>query len=448
MSVKKWTYLSILLFLVVLNATVIPTARSELAIEITKGTSALTSIAVVPFGAEQNLIREDVAQIVRENLARSGVFASFPVKDMLSYPSTTQEVHFRDWQILNVPFVLIGRLKRIPDSLQVAAEYQLFDVVSQKRLLAHRVAVSQRDVRDLALHIADEVYKQLTGFSGMFLSQLAYVVVKQQPDGQALHILRVSDVDGSRERTLLSSRKPILSPDWSPDGQKLAYVTYLDDRSVVKVYELQTGRDYVLSRYAGLNSAPDWSPDGKHIALALSKDGNVEIYTLRVSDKSIQRVTRHYGIDTEPQWMPDGEHVFFTSSRGGKPQIYKKHVNGKKAQRMTYHSNYAAGAQFVPNQDAIVYVHADKGDALFNIAFLDWEHGYLTELSPQSLAEGIAVSPNGRMILYATTVEGKRVLAMTSIDGYVHYVLPIKEAGGIQEPDWSQLRPLNFRWLK
>lgn len=406
----------------------------ELTIEITKGLDNPTNIAVVPFAWKgEGLPAENVANIIGADLHRSGQFAPMPLKSMLSTPSSQNDVHFRDWRASNVEYLLIGQLE--PVGAQIKAIYQLFDVFTQKSLLTVEKTVNSNVLRGLAHRISDEVYEKLTGIPGAFSTRLLYVSSQRQGQ-QFTYRLIIADIDGANEQVVLEQDEPILTPSWSPDAMKIAYVSFETSRPAIYIHDLRTGQRTQLTNFKGLNSSPAWSPDGNSMAMVLSKDGNPDVYVMNLATRQLKRLTKHYSIDTEPSWLPNGQSIIFTSDRGGKPQIYKVNVNSGKVERVTYEGRYNARARALPSGDGMVLVH--QREKQYNIAIMDWKRNSIEVLTSTSLDESPSIAPNGTMLLYATKWQGKQILSAVSLDGGVKYNLPSR-FGDVREPAWSPL---------
>ena len=428
MMFKKW--LSVLFACLIF----VSSARAQLVIEITSGADQLLPIAVVPFGYEGvDALPEDVAQIIEADLARSGLFQPIPRSNMLSMPSKESDVFYRDWRLLKSDYVVIGTVKKLPNN-QYRIGFELLNVLSQKALQKQSsIDVSSRNFRDAAHYISDKVYELLTGTRGAFSTRILYVTA--EGDKRApLFKLQVADADGHRPQVVVESKEPILSPSWSMDGRKIAYVMFRNRRPNIFIQELATGKRQQIAQFRGLNGAPSWSPDGKKLALVLSKDNNPEIYTLDIATQKLERMTNHYAIDTEPSWEPDGKGIVFTSDRGGNPQIYRLDVNSKRVERVTFEGELNTRARMTPDGRYLVTVQ--KNDGNYHIALQDMKTGRVQVLTETYLDESPSIAPNGSMVMYATTYQGKGILAVVSVDGLVKYRLPSAD-GDVREPSWS-----------
>ena len=428
MMFKKW--LSVLFACLIF----VSSARAQLVIEITSGADQLLPIAVVPFGYEGvDALPEDVAQIIEADLARSGLFQPIPRSNMLSMPSKESDVFYRDWRLLKSDYVVIGTVKKLPNN-QYRIGFELLNVLSQKAVQKQSsIDVSSRNFRDAAHYISDKVYELLTGTRGAFSTRILYVTA--EGDKRApLFKLQVADADGHRPQVVVESKEPILSPSWSMDGRKIAYVMFRNRRPNIFIQELATGKRQQIAQFRGLNGAPSWSPDGKKLALVLSKDNNPEIYTLDIATQKLERMTNHYAIDTEPSWEPDGKGIVFTSDRGGNPQIYRLDVNSKRVERVTFEGELNTRARMTPDGRYLVTVQ--KNDGNYHIALQDMKTGRVQVLTETYLDESPSIAPNGSMVMYATTYQGKGILAVVSVDGLVKYRLPSAD-GDVREPSWS-----------
>jgi TolB protein len=420
--------------LAALIATLSQVAQAELQIEITKGQGEAVPIAVVPFGwMGKGAEPYDIADVVAADLHRSGRFAPIPEQDMLQQPTTGAEIDFGDWRIVNTEVVIVGRVySEKKDKYNI--EFRVFDVYRGEQLLGYRISSSQANMRKTAHQISDLIYEKLTGVRGVASTRIAYVNVIRDM-GIPIYRLIVSDVDGENPRTMLESRESILSPAWSPDGRKLAYVSFENGRSEVYVQELRSGARRRASARKGVNSAPAWSPDGKRLALTLSKgDGNLDVYLLDLSNQMLKRLTEWPSIETEPNWSRDGKQIYFTSDRSGAPQIYRISAEGGRAERITFEGAYNARPRIAPDGRQIAVVHNDRGN--YRIAVVDVERAYTRVLTDGSLDESPSFAPNGETLIYASKMGGLGVLASVSVDGRLQQRIAAVN-GEVREPAWS-----------
>lgn len=415
-----------------------------LEIVVTEGWDSPTKIAVVPFGGP-SLPGVDLAAVVAADLLRSGQFAVLPSEDMLSLPDSVEGVFFRDWRLLGMDYLLIGRVavaagaSRVTANSRLALVYHLFDVATEREMATARLAFTSELARDAAHRVSDDVFATVTGVRGAFSTKILYVLQRDAGSGPAPYRLMLADADGHRERELFRSEDAILSPAWSPAADRVAYVSFETGRSTIMVQELATAARTRVAEYPGINGAPTFSPDGTRLAMSLSRDGNPEIYVKNLATGDLRRVTRRpNAIDTEPIWSPDGESLIFTSDRGGKAQIYRKDLKTSFVERLTFEGDYNARARILPDGQHLVYVHRREG--VYRIAWQDLERDSLRVLTAldqeTALDESPTIAPNGMMMIYATRNAGRGVLAAVSIDGRAKYFLP-SQAGDVREPAWS-----------
>ncbi len=414
-----------------------------LTIEITKGVEAALPIAIVPFGWEgADAAPLNVSEVVTADLYRSGQFAPLPEKDMLSKPQETGQVNFRNWRLLGVPNLIIGKVRNTGVK-RYSVQFQLFDVYRGQQLKGLNfpvqvpTAISDKDaLRKVAHQISDIVYEALTGVRGAFSTRIAYVTKSFKSDGEPLYTLEVADADGENARPILRSKYSMLSPAWSPDGKRIAYVSFEKNRPEIWVQEVGPGTRQRITAYEGLNGAPAWSPDGKRLALTLSKDGNAEVYVYQLSNKKLTRITRHWSIDTEPAWAPDGRSLVFVSERGGRPQLYRFFFADGRVQRLTYEGKQNLRPSFSPDGRLLTFINlSDEGD--YRVAVMELDTGLIRVLTDTGLDESPSFAPNGSMIIYATQVNNRGVLAAVSVDGGVQQRFSVKGEGDVREPSWS-----------
>ena len=413
-------------------------ANAVIEFRITRSTEAKQRIAIVPFGWQHGgePLPADIAAIVADDLARTGLFEPIPFESLPSKPFQHAQINFKDWRLLGPGNLVIGNVTPAVDGGYVV-EYQLYDVLRSKQVVGFQLTAARQAMRRVAHKIADQIYTKLTGVRGAFDTRVAYVTEVRDADGEARYALSVADVDGHNERAILDSAQPVMSPSWSPDGKKLAYVSFESDQPNIFVQDIATGDRERIASFPGINGAPAFSPDGNHLAMTLSKDGNPEIYVMHLQTGRFRRLTHNVAIDTEPAWSPDGRSLVFTSDRGGRPQIYRIAVEGGRPERITFEGSYNARAVYSPDGAKLALVHGDEGR--YRIGLFDLENGALQVLTESRLDESPSFAPNGSMILYATTDGADSVLEAVSPDGRMHQRLAA-QTGGVREPAWSPFR--------
>ncbi|NIW24402.1 MAG: Tol-Pal system beta propeller repeat protein TolB [Gammaproteobacteria bacterium] len=414
-------------------------AQSQLRIEIRRGVERPVPIAIVPFSWEAAPgpgapLPLDVSGVITADLAGSGRFDPIDERDMVSRPTQPEQVDFGDWQILDVDVLVIGRV--LQDGVdRYTVIFQLYDILRGEQLVGYRLTTPGSDLRLTAHRVADMIYEELTGIPGVFSTRVAYVSEQRNGNEQRFRLI-VADADGENAQIVADSPEPLMSPAWSPDGRRLAYVSFEDEQSAIYIQTLRTGtRDRVSAR-AGINGAPVFSPDGRMLALTLSREGgNADIYTLDLTTQVLNRLTRSPAIDTEAIWAPDGNSIYFTSDRAGGPQVYRVEPRpGARAERVTFEGGYNARPRISPEGNQLAVVHRDRGN--YRIAVVDPRTGLTQVLSNGSLDESPSFAPNGAVIIYATRENGRGVLSSVSTDGRIQRQIA-SVAGDVREPVWS-----------
>jgi len=406
-------------------------------IDIKNGTASAIPITVVPFGFEGATLPPDtdVAGVVSGDLSRCGQFKALDKKDVIESPTRGKDIKFQTWNMLKQAYIVVGREIESPGG-DVRVEFELFDVAKQQQLLGLAISSQKTGLRDVAHQVADLVYEKITGVRGAFWTRLAYVT-STGVGNNIQYALMVADSDGVNPQTVVRSREPLLSPAWSPDGHKLAYVSFERGNSSIYVQDIATGAREVVSSSKGINGAPSFSPDGSKLALTLSYGGSPDIYVMNLASREKVQLTKHFAIDTEATWMPDGQSLVFLSDRSGKPQLYQVPITGGDAARITFQGEYNANPSISYDGKHIAMVQGNGN--VYRIAVLDRPTGESKAVSVGNLDEHPSFAPNGSMILYAATEGSRGVLYAVSADGRVRQRLVLAD-GDVREPAWSPFR--------
>ena len=410
-------------------------ATAELQIEITQGAGKRAPVAVVPFGWEGSDVNAplDVAGIIGADLQRSGRFGPIPEDDMLQKPTTGVDVDFDDWSILGVEAVIVGRVTQTGANAY-SVQFQLFDVFRREQLVGYRMPASRGTMRRVAHRAADMIFEKLTGIQGVFATKIAYVTA-QRDGASRIYTLVVSDADGENEHTIMESTDPIMSPAWSPDGRRLAYVSFEGHKSTVFVQTVRTGNRIKVSSRTGINGAPAFSPDGRNLVLTLGgADGNLDIHVMDLSTRDVRRLTTSRAIDTEGSWSPDGKQIYFTSDRSGGPQVYRIDAFGGAPERITFEGSYNARPRLSPDGEKLAMVHLDRGN--YRIGVLDLDSDDFLVLSTGRQDESPSFAPNSDTLIYATRQGQNGVLETVSADGLIRQRMGSSRAD-VREPVWS-----------
>ncbi|MBP6353271.1 MAG: Tol-Pal system beta propeller repeat protein TolB [Acinetobacter sp.] len=402
------------------------TTFAQLHLEIAKAPEQAPKIAIVPFANDATIY-----PIVENDLNRSGRFSS--ASQNLPATASMNQIQAADWQNAGVPYVVVGQSKAV-DANSFEIRYQLYDVQKQQYLLNEVLTVPNSRARSAAHMISDAIYQALTGIPGDFSGRIAYVLRNQATPAQR-YTLQIADTDGAQPKTVMSSRDPVLSPTWTPDAKKIAYVSFETKRPAIYIQDLATGQREVLASFRGLNGAPSFSPDGKFMLFTASMHGNPEIYQMNLQSRQIQRMTNDSAIDTEARYAPDGKSFIFTSDRGGSAQIYRYSFEEDSVKRLTFKGAFNARGTLSADGKKIALVHRPSGSN-YKVALQDITTGITNILTPTSLDEAPSFSPNGQMVVYATREGHRGLLSIMSTDGRFRMNLP-SEQGEVREPAWA-----------
>ena len=411
-------------------------AFAALQIEITGGINEGRRVLVLPFLVKGE-VPVDVSGIISNDLMRSGKFTPLSVKQLPAGALVNNSVNFDVLAAQGIEAVVSGEVGPVADTGNYQVAYQLYGVQGSnkgKPLTQRRgITTNASQLRQAAHLVSDRTYELLTGQRGAFRTRIAYIVYRH--GDRFPYQLMTADYDGYNEVPVLRSTEPIMTPNWSPDGKRLVYVSFERRAPTIFVQDIFTKKRTKLASFPGLNSSPSWSPDGSKIAFTLSKDGQPEIYYYDLVTSKYHRVTKNRAIDTEPSWSYDNKRIYFTSERGGRAQIYSVDIETREAQRTTVQGAMNLSSRPIPGSDALIVITRQNG---YRVARMDSD-GSIYMLTTSSLDESPSVAPNGSMVIYSTVYQGRKGLALVSTDGRFKANLPSSNKGEISAPAWGPL---------
>lgn len=397
---------------------------AQLRIETSGVGASQIPIAIAAF-VDEGSAPQQITSIIRADLERSGYFR---IIDGGGPIPESAAINFSDWKARGADALVVGSVQRLSDG-RFEIRYKLLDTIKAATLSGFGQTAASDRLRTASHRIADDIYEKLIGIRGMFSTRVAYITkIGNQ------YRLEVADADGENAQMALRSTEPIISPAWSPDGSKLAYVSFENKKPVVYVQDLVTRQRIAVANYKGNNSAPAWSPDGTRLAVALSRDGLTQVYVVNADGSNLRRLTNSNAIDTEPQFSPDGSSIYFTSDRSGSPQIYRMSAAGGPAQRVTFEGGYNASPRISPDGNTLAHISRREGK--YQLHTIDLNSGQQMRLSDAAQDESPSFAPNGRYIMYATGNGARGNLAVVSTDGRVRYRLRT-QTGDAREPTWG-----------
>jgi TolB protein len=412
--------------------------QQHLSVNIVNGTKSSIPITVVPFSKETigPPPTTSVSGVVGMDLARSGKFRTLDKSDVVEFPSRGDEIKFPTWKLLQQDYIVVGHVKNAADgSFEVG--FELWNVNTRKQLLKGTYTAPASKLRGVAHQIADQIYQKITGVRGAFYTRIAYITAVGTGKDTRYSLI-VADSDGYNPQVVVRSKEALMSPEWSPNGKELAYVSFESGNSAIYIQNLSTGARRLVSARKGINGAPAFSPDGSKLAVSLSSVGNSEIFIIDLATGKATRLTHNYAIDTEPVWVPGSNNIIFTSDRSGKPQLYEISVNGGTPTRLTFQGTYNAKAT-VSDDGKLIGMVQGNGN-VYRIAIMDRSLGGQEHfVSPGNFDESPSFAPNGGMLLYAASEGLRGVLYAVSEDGQVRQRLVLSN-GDVRAPAWGPYR--------
>lgn len=421
-----------------------PELLADMHIEITCGINAAQPIAIIPFTCINNqydktILIEDMASIIASDLRNSSKFNTIPVEYLPHKPTKASDVIPNFWEKLGINIIVLGTIHINYDESYIIT-YHLIDTSSNPALIIseNQYSVEKKWLRYVAHTISNEIFEKLTGIKGAFRTRIAYV--SRAFNNKCFYELYISDYDGHNQISICRSTEPLMSPAWSPDGKKIAYVTFASGRSELIIQTLNTGLINNIINFPNHNGAPAFSPDCKKIAFSLSKTGSLNLYIMDLESGEIKQLTKNRNNNTEPSWFPDNQNIAYTSDQGGRPQIYKINIKTSEIQRLSWLHTSNQNPNVSSDGTFIIMVNRHQGKQ--NIAKLNLLTGQEEILTDTLLADTPSVAPNNTMIVYSNIdkdLTATSNLKLISIDGHFKAHIKGDQAGDIRFPAWSPL---------
>lgn len=416
--------------LALLTACAMPAAHAQLQVEISGAGANQYPIAIADFADPNGQQGRQLADVVRADLVRSGLFRTVDTSG--ASLNIDSQIDFGLWRGRGANALAYGSSQTNGNQLDI--RYRMVDTVQQSELDGMGFSAPANRWRSAAHKVADRICEKLSGAQCAFSTRIAFVVKRG-----GVWELQIADADGHNAQTALRSRESIISPAWSPDGSRLAYVSFESGKPVVYVHQIATGQRIPVANFKGNNSAPAWSPDGSRLAVVLSRDGSSQIYLVNADGSNPTRLTQTATINTEPSFTPDGQHIVFSSDRGGSAQIYRISVNGGEATRLTFNGGHNVSPHVSPDGTALIYVTRRGGN--FQIAVLNLSTGNEVLLTNGPDDQSPSFSPDGGMVLYTAGQRGG-TLNVRSIDGAAQETLSVAGAG-VSAATWGPFGTAN-----
>ena len=401
-------------------------------IEILGGKASEIPIAIVPFEGSGNISGQKAHQIISSDLNRTGLFRPLNTGGIFNPPSNDININYTKWSAMDAQFIVVGKVEsENRNTGNIKITWSLIDIFKEKTVISMRYIGKKSQYRAIAHKVSDNVYEHLTGSKGVFHTKIAYV--KKVNDKK--YSLNVADFDGFNSKPILNTTQPIISPRWSPDGEKIAYVSFEKKKPVIYIQNLRTGKRTLLANFKGNNSAPAWSPDSRKLAIVLTYNKNSQIYIINADGSGIKQLMRSKSINTEPSWAPNGEDIYFSSNRGGSPQIYKVNIENDEITRVTYEGKYNLSPSISYDGKLLLFLTQDQGK--FKVAIQNLISNQVLKISEGPSDESPIFAPNGHLVLFAYKDYGKTTkIGTVSINGLKRVPINVGKFI-IQEPTWG-----------
>ena len=419
--------------------------NAELIIDITEGNIDPIPLAITEFNTKDSDIKKisrDINNVINNNLERSGLFKMLPksvlIENSLDF---NKKPIFSNWRITEAQGLVHGRILILPNN-QLRLEFRLWDVLTEKQLIAQQLTTKKTNWRRISHVISDIIYQRITGESGYFDSRIVYISESGEKKNRKKR-LAIMDQDGANHKFLTDGSYLTLTPRFSPAAQKIAYLSYHKGAPRVYLLDLNTGFQKVLGDFPGMTFSPRFSPNGKKIIMSLAKNGNSDIYEMILKSGKLQRLTSNRGIDTAPSYSPDGKFIVFESDRSGSQQLYSMNLKTKKKKRISFGNGRYATPVWSPRGDIIAFTKYLQGEFYIGVMFTDGKGERVVYKS--YLVEGPTWSPNGRVLaFYSQFKKSKNNISSPKIkviDLTGNNLRELITPSDASDPAWSALLP-------
>ncbi len=378
-------------------------ARAELKIDITQGNIDPMPIAVTSLTGDASM-GANIAAVVAADLERSGLFRPISPQAFIEQVANGDNVpRFPDWRQISAQALVTGTITPMGGD-KIKASFRLWDVLGEQQFAGKEYNTFGRNWRRVAHLMADEIYKRLTGESGYFDTRIIYVA-ESGPANKRVKRLAIMDQDGENHKYLTDGRALVLTPRFSPNTQSVLYMSYAAQQPRVFLRDLQSGREEMIGRFAGMSFAPRFNHDGTKMLMSIAQGGTTSIFEMDLRSRQMHRLTNSSGvIDTSPSYAPDGRTITFNSDRGGSQQLYTMDAGGGNVQRISYGSGTYGTPVWSPRGDLIAFTKMQGGQFYIGVMKPDGSGERL--LTQSWLDEGPSWAPNGRVIVFGRESPG------------------------------------------
>jgi TolB protein len=419
-------------------------AQGQPRLEVVPGGTQAVPIAIPNFVAGSPADGEvgvGVAQVITNNLKRSGLFAPIDQAAFIEKIGNIDVApQFQSWKTINAQALVTGRMTRQPDG-RLKAEFRLWDVAAGQQLTGQQYFTSPEYWRRIAHIISDQIYERLTGEKGYFDSRVVFVD-ESGPKERRVKRLALMDQDGANVRYLTKGADLVLTPRFSPSTQEITYMEFGQGDPRVYLFNIETGQREIVGNFPGMSFSPRFSPDGQRVIMSLQQGGNSNLFVMDLRSKSTTRLTDTPAIDTSPSYAPDGSRICFESDRGGKPQIYVMPATGGPAQRISFSKDEGDGGSYStpvwsPRGDYIAFTK--QGGGQFSIGIMKPDGSGERILTSGFHNEGPTFAPNGRVLMFFRDPGGNSGPSLFTVDISGRNEQRVPTPGFASDPAWSPL---------
>lgn len=433
------------LFLLILASLfMVSSARAELEIDVNGAIRNPMPIAIPEISHSGFFIgryASKIHNVITADLDRSGLFRILPEKAYIQkLKGINDEPKFVDWQAIKAQALVQSELKEVNDK-EIRIEFRLWDITSRQQLLGQAFTTKKDNWRRIAHKISDLIYERLTGEKGYFDTRVVYIS-ESGPMTKRIKRLAIMDQDGENHRFLTNGRYMSLTPRFSPNMQKITYLSYVGSTPKVYIMDVESGRQELLGHFPGMTFAPVFSPDSSKVLLSFASGGNTDIYEMDLRRKTTKQITKHPAIDTSPSYSPDGEKIVFNSDRGGDQQLYIMNADGSDVHRISFGKGRYATPVWSPRGDYIAFTKMANKQFYIGVMYPDGTGERI--LASGYLVEAPTWSPNGRVLMYFRQDKGYRGSApvkLYTIDLTGYNEREVITPSDASDPAWSPLLP-------
>ena len=442
-----------LIYILFINILILSKSHALIEVDITRGNLDPLPIAVSPLhvdikSEEHNDIKiknlgEDISKIIEQNFKNTGLFNPLKRDAFVQKPDIAHlKPRFEDWRLIKAQALVTGKLLIKDGKLKV--EFRLWDLAAAKEMTALAFTTTPSNWRRVAHIISDSVFKNITGEGGYFDTRIVYVAETGPKDNKQKR-LAIMDQDQANHRFLTDGSYLVLTPRFSPNSQKITYMSYVNRNSPrVYIFDIETGKQEIVGEFPGMTFAPRFSPDGNKIVMSFTDPdiGNSEIYILDLKTRISKRITDNSAIDVSASFSPDGKKIVFNSDRSGRRHLYISDVDGKNVKRISREAGSYYTPVWSPRGDMIAFTKQEGGQ--FYIGVMENDGSNERMIAKSFHVEGPTWAPNGRFLMYfkeERTAEdgsgGDSSLYSIDLTGYNERKV-ITPLGG-SDPAWSPL---------